>query len=83
MERRKIYGFSDSERYTGTLEQKKTLRVTYEKKVSFMKRNGLCIWNGEFGPVYANEKDDGPDWLAINVCVIPLHPYLPLKLIRP
>lgn len=62
-----IYGFPQPERYTGTPEQKKVLRDTYEHKVSFMKRNHLCIWNGEFGPVYANEEDDGPDWLAINV----------------
>ncbi|KAF8423406.1 hypothetical protein EV426DRAFT_669088 [Tirmania nivea] len=62
-----VYGFPQSERYIGTAEQKKLLRDTYEHKVSFMKRNHLCIWNGEFSPVYANEEDDGPDWLAINV----------------
>jgi len=62
-----VYGLPQSERYIGTPEQKKLLRDTYEHRVSFMKRNQLCIWNAEFGPVYANEEDDGPDWLTINV----------------
>ncbi|KAF8470873.1 glycoside hydrolase superfamily [Kalaharituber pfeilii] len=62
-----VYGFPLAERYTGSPEQKWIIRQNYEKKVSFMKRNGLCIWNGEFGPVYANEEDDGPDWMTINV----------------
>lgn len=30
-----------------------------------MKEHNLPIWNGEFGPVYANETD-GADWETVN-----------------
>ncbi|KAK0634552.1 glycoside hydrolase superfamily [Bombardia bombarda] len=46
------------EPYVGTPEQKEALQRAYERKVQFMKERGVPIWNGEFGPVYANKEDD-------------------------
>lgn len=31
-----------------------------------MDERGLCVWNGEWGPVYAREQYDGPETDAIN-----------------
>lgn len=31
-----------------------------------MRRNGTAIWNGEFGPVHANAKEDGRKFEEIN-----------------
>lgn len=44
--------------YTGTLEQKAKLRSSFDRKVQFMRDRGTPIWNGEFGPVYADPRVD-------------------------
>lgn len=31
-----------------------------------MDERGLCVWNGEWGPVYARELCEGSNWLEIN-----------------
>lgn len=28
----------------------------YDRKVEFMKKNNVPIWNGEFGPIYKKEE---------------------------
>ena len=53
-------------RLGATKEQKAKVRRAYEKKVKFTHDNGLPIWNGEFGPVYARELFDGGDWQGVN-----------------
>lgn len=44
--------------YSGTQEQKAKLRRQFERKVKFMREKGVPIWNGEFGPVYADPRAD-------------------------
>ncbi|OJJ47052.1 hypothetical protein ASPZODRAFT_131983 [Penicilliopsis zonata CBS 506.65] len=58
-------GFPFGERYTGTETQKATLERQYLRKVDFMNEHKTPIWNGEFGPVYANPQIDG-DAASIN-----------------
>ncbi|KAL7268716.1 Endo-1,4-beta-xylanase 5 [Rhizina undulata] len=54
------YGFPASpEAYQSTPEQKARIRRGYERKVEWMKKNNLPIWNGEWGPVYARKQYDG------------------------
>ncbi|KAK5168390.1 endo-1,4-beta-glucanase [Saxophila tyrrhenica] len=57
-------GFPAGNRYTGTDEQKQILRKQYERKVEFMRKHKVPIWNGEFGPVYASP--DQPEHQQIN-----------------
>ncbi|KAF3312329.1 hypothetical protein TWF173_007307 [Orbilia oligospora] len=45
-------------RYSGTTEQKDKLRSQFERKVEYMRKAGIPIWNGEFGPVYADPLRD-------------------------
>ncbi|KAL1968139.1 hypothetical protein VTN77DRAFT_2270 [Rasamsonia byssochlamydoides] len=47
-------GFPSGERYKGTPEQKEKLEQQFLRKTKFQRRNGVPIWNGEFGPVYAD-----------------------------
>jgi hypothetical protein len=58
-------GFPTGQRYKGTDEQKAHLERTYLRKVEFMTRNNTAIWNGEFGPVYADTNTDA-DATSIN-----------------
>jgi hypothetical protein len=51
-------GFPTGERYKGTPEQKEHLERQYLRKAEFMNKNGTVIWNGEFGPVYANPRTE-------------------------
>jgi hypothetical protein len=53
-----MMGFPLPEQYEGTEEQKKRLRVSFERKVEFMRKAGVPIWNGEFGPVYQDPAMD-------------------------
>lgn len=49
-----LFGFPKApEVYVGNDEQKRRLRRSYEKKREWMDEQGLCVWNGEWGPVYA------------------------------
>lgn len=49
-------GFPTGEPYTGSEEQNTQLSRQYQRKVEFHKKHGTAVWNGEFGPVYANPK---------------------------
>jgi hypothetical protein len=57
-------GFPSQPQYEGTNEQKTKLRKSFERKVEFMRKNGVPIWNGEFGPVYAFKHEENA--AAIN-----------------
>ncbi|KAL4248208.1 glycosyl hydrolase 5 (cellulase A) family protein [Abortiporus biennis] len=55
-----VYGFPKSpEPYARTDEQKRRMHRSYEKKRAWMDERGLCVWNGEWGPVYARKQYDG------------------------
>lgn len=51
-------GFPTGGRYKGTAAQKETLERQYLRKVQFMSQHGTAVWNGEFGPVYADRRVD-------------------------
>lgn len=47
-------GFPTGDAYKGTPDQKEVLECQYLRKAEFMLQNKTAIWNGEFGPVYAD-----------------------------
>ena len=47
-------GFPTGDRYKGTPAQKQHLEESYLRKAAFMNEHATPIWNGEFGPVYAD-----------------------------
>ncbi|PVH70557.1 glycoside hydrolase family 5 protein [Cadophora sp. DSE1049] len=49
-------GFPTGEKWESTERQKKILLSQYEEKCAWQKSVKAPIWNGEFGPVYANPK---------------------------
>ena len=51
-------GLPGSDLYSGTEEQKAKLEAQFIRKADFMTRNQTAIWNGEFGPVYADPKSE-------------------------
>lgn len=51
-------GFNSGHGYQGTAAQKENLERQYLRKVQFMNRHNTPIWNGEFGPVYADPRVD-------------------------
>ncbi|KAH9220220.1 glycoside hydrolase superfamily [Leptodontidium sp. 2 PMI_412] len=51
-------------RYVGEKDQDIYIRKMYDRKVEFMKKHDVPIWNGEFGPIY--EKESNPDWKVQN-----------------
>ena len=51
-------GFPTGDRYTGAPEQKQHLERSYLRKAQFMSEHATPIWNGEFGPVYADPAFD-------------------------
>lgn len=53
-----MMGFPKGERYEGTAEQKSKLERQFLRKADFMNQHKTPIWNGEFGPVYANPRLD-------------------------
>ncbi|KAI0076678.1 glycoside hydrolase [Panus rudis PR-1116 ss-1] len=62
-----LYGFPKSpEPYTRTEEQRRRMKRSYEKKRQWMDERGLCVWNGEWGPVYARKEYDGDATDEIN-----------------
>ncbi|EKM51308.1 glycoside hydrolase family 5 protein [Phanerochaete carnosa HHB-10118-sp] len=62
-----LYGFPKTpEPYARTPEQTRRMRRSYEKKREWMDERGLCVWNGEWGPVYARKEYEGDDWESIN-----------------
>ncbi|KIK58821.1 glycoside hydrolase family 5 protein [Collybiopsis luxurians FD-317 M1] len=55
-----VFGFPNSpEVYTGSEEQKGKMYAAYVRKRRWMDERGLCVWNGEWGPVYARREYDG------------------------
>ncbi|KAJ5613431.1 hypothetical protein N7510_006625 [Penicillium lagena] len=58
-------GFPTGAPYVGSEEQKAALRRQFARKTEFHRANKTAIWNGEFGPVYANPKYE-PDAEKIN-----------------
>ena len=51
-------GFPGGERFQGSEHQLKALEKQFLRKSEFMRQHGVPIWNGEFGPVYANSLED-------------------------
>ncbi|KAJ5113630.1 putative glucan 1-3-beta-glucosidase A [Penicillium angulare] len=51
-------GFPTGDRFKGTEDQCARLSRQFLRKCEFMRENGCPIWNGEFGPVYANPEDE-------------------------
>ncbi|KAK7460661.1 Endo-1,4-beta-xylanase 5 [Stygiomarasmius scandens] len=61
------YGFPKSkEVYTSSEEQRAKMRASYERKRKWMDERGLCVWNGEWGPVYGRKEYDGDETDEIN-----------------
>ncbi|KAF4946010.1 hypothetical protein FGADI_11514 [Fusarium gaditjirri] len=52
-------------RIKGTKEQESYIRRMYDRKVEFMKKHNVPIWNDEFGPIY-ERKEYNPDWDVQN-----------------
>ncbi|KAJ7486029.1 glycoside hydrolase [Mycena galericulata] len=62
-----IFGFpSAPESYVSSEQQQHRLRRSYEKKRQWMDERGLCVWNGEWGPVYARKQYEGEATEKIN-----------------
>lgn len=62
-----VFGFPKStEVYDGNEEQKKKMRASYERKRHWMDERRLCVWNGEWGPVYGRREYDGDATDEIN-----------------
>lgn len=60
-----MMGFPTGRPFTGTDEQKAILARQYARKTEFHRENKTAIWNGEFGPVYANPRYE-PEAEKIN-----------------
>jgi hypothetical protein len=58
-------GFPTGAAYVGSEEQRGMLQRQFARKTDFHRTNKTAIWNGEFGPVYANPKYE-PDAETIN-----------------
>ncbi|TFK51394.1 glycoside hydrolase [Heliocybe sulcata] len=62
-----VFGFPAApEAYVSNDTQRHRLRRSYERKREWMDKNGLCVWNGEWGPVYARKEYEGEAWNEIN-----------------
>jgi hypothetical protein len=62
-----LFGFPASDQeYGGTDQQKHRLKRSYEKKREWLDERGLCVWNGEWGPVYARKQYEGDATDHIN-----------------
>jgi aryl-phospho-beta-D-glucosidase BglC (GH1 family) len=51
--------------YSGTPEQNAKLRRQFDRKAEFTSKHGVPLWNGEWGPVYSDERKD-PNGVATN-----------------
>jgi aryl-phospho-beta-D-glucosidase BglC (GH1 family) len=58
-------GFLTGDRYKAATEQKKRLERQFLRKSEFQRTHKVPIWNGEFGPLYANPQLE-EDAEAIN-----------------
>lgn len=54
-------GFPDGPKFTGSPEQNEKLEGQFLRKCDFMMQNQLPIWNGEFGPTYAQPNDSNAE----------------------
>ena len=61
-----LFGFPRAEIYEGNETQQRRLRRSYEKKRQWMDERNLCVWNGEWGPVYARPEYEGDQTDKIN-----------------
>ena len=62
-----VFGFPDTpEPYARTDAQRRRMARSYEKKREWMDAHGLCVWNGEWGPVYARKEYEAEKTDAIN-----------------
>ncbi|KAJ7069552.1 glycoside hydrolase [Mycena amicta] len=62
------FGFPAAhEVYRGLPEQRERMRSTYERKRAWLDERGLCVWNGEWGPVYARKEYDGEKTEEVNL----------------
>ncbi|KAI0258886.1 glycoside hydrolase [Gloeopeniophorella convolvens] len=62
-----VFGFPSSPApYTGSEEQLIRMRKSYQRKRAWMDEHNLCVWNGEWGPVYARKQYEGEETDAIN-----------------
>ncbi|SPO00323.1 related to endoglucanase [Cephalotrichum gorgonifer] len=61
-----FFGFPIGEQYEGTQEQKDKLRAQLLRKIEFMREKGVPVWNGEFGPVYQDERKEGAEGVEVN-----------------
>ncbi|KAK9418243.1 putative Glycoside hydrolase family 5 domain-containing protein [Seiridium unicorne] len=52
-------------RYQGEPEQDAYIRRMYDRKVEFMNKHNVPVWNGEFGPIY-ERADHNPEWEVQN-----------------
>ena len=62
-----MMGFPTGRLYEGTADQKQRLDEQFMRKSEFQREHKVPIWNGEFGPVYANPKWDN-DADKVNQC---------------
>jgi hypothetical protein len=53
-----LLGFPTGDRFKGTADQLEKLESQYLRKASFQTEKKVPVWNGEFGPVYADPKHD-------------------------
>jgi hypothetical protein len=53
-------------KYESTPEQRKMMEESYRRKRKWLDDRGLCVWNGEWGPVYARAEYDGDATEDIN-----------------
>ncbi|KAJ7213856.1 glycoside hydrolase family 5 protein [Mycena pura] len=60
------FGFPGAQQYVGNAEQRERMQRTYERKREWLDERGLCVWNGEWGPVYARQQYDGETTEEIN-----------------
>ena len=51
-------GFPTGSRFKGSDEQVQKLEQQFLRKCGFMRQHGSAIWNGEFGPVYEDTRDE-------------------------
>ena len=51
-------GFPSGRPYGGTDADKKELEDQYRRNTEFQRKHNAPVWNGEFGPVYANPRYD-------------------------
>ncbi|KZV64520.1 glycoside hydrolase family 5 protein [Peniophora sp. CONT] len=61
-----VFGFPKGGVYEGTDEQREKIRRGYARKRAWMDERGLCVWNGEWGPVYARREYEGAETDEIN-----------------